>query len=414
MARRDEFVVGLDVGTQRVRAVVGEHDEKGIQITGIGQAEGAGLKGGMVVNIESTTRAIQRAIDDAARMAGCDIARVHVSVGGQHLEGTNSQGVVAIKDGEVRIGDRDRVLDAAQAVKLSPDREFLQMLPQKYCVDDTDGVQSPIGITGVRLEARVHLITAAQAAVQNLRRCVEQADLEIADLIASPLAASDAVLYDDEKELGVAMVDLGAGTTDVAIWHDDALVHTAVLPFGGNHVTSDVAFGLRTPKAEAERIKCRHGSASLTEVDEDEMIDVPSVGGRPPQQQTRQFLAEIIEPRITEILEHIRDEIRRSGYQELLASGVVMTGGTANLLGTKEVAEDTLGMPVRFGSPNQVGGLKDMVADPSFAAAVGLVKYGFIGDKVFHLDTRQRSYDRGNGLFPKIWASVQNFGQIFF
>ncbi len=411
MGRRDDFVVGLDIGTRHVRAVVAEADEKGVHITGIGQADGLGLRGGTVVNIESTTRAIQKAIDDAGRMAGCEVGRVYVSVGGQHLEGSNSQGVVAIKDGEVSEDDRDRVLDAARAIKLSSDREFLQMLPQKFRVDDTEGIRDPIGITGVRLEARVHVITGAKASLQNLRRCVIQAELDIAGIGASPLAASSATLYDDEKELGVVLVDIGAGTTDVSIWHDDALVHTAVLPFGGNHVTSDVAFGLRTPRAEAERIKCRSGCATVHLVDEEDIIEVPSVGGRQPTEQSRQFLAEIIEPRVSEILEMVREEVRKSGYQELLASGIVLTGGTANLEGIADMAEEIFGTPVRVGVPENISGLKDMVADPSFSVAVGLVKYGFAAAESAQFEAYRRSQHN-----PMNWLGerMRRVASIFF
>ena len=413
MARRDDFVVGLDIGTRQVRAVVAESDEKGIHITGIGAAESHGLRGGMVVNIESTSRAIRKAIDDAGRMAGCEIGRVYVAVGGHHLEGTNSEGVVAVKDGQVRGDDQDRVLDAARAIKVSSDREFLQMLPQKFRVDDTDGIRSPIGITGVRLEARVHVITAAKAALQNLRRCVAHADLEIEGLAANPLVASQATLFDDEKELGVVLVDIGAGTTDVSIWHDNAIVHSAVLPFGGTHITSDVAFGLRTPRGEAEIIKCKHGCATVHLVDEDDIIEVASVGGRPAKEQSRQFLAEIIEPRVAEILEHVRDEVRKSGYNELLASGAVITGGSANLEGLTFMAEEIFDMPVRVGHPTQVSGLKDMVTDPSYAVAVGLVKHGYNSTELIPLDAYRRGRGRG-GVFNWFNGAMRRLGSIFF
>lgn len=413
MARKDDFVVGLDIGTRHIRVVIAESDEKGVHITGVGQTESNGIRGGVVVNIESTTRAIQKAIDDASRMAGCTVGRVYVSVEGQHLEGTNSQGVVAVKDTEVTVEDRNRVLEAARAIKLTSDREFLQMLPQKYQVDETDVITSPIGITGVRLEARVHVITAARASLQNLRRCVELAELEIADLVASTVAVSSCVLYDDEKELGVVCVDIGAGTTNVSIWHDEALVHTGVLNFGGNHITSDVAFGLRTPRAEAEKIKVLHGCATVHQVDEDDMIEVPSVGGRPPTEHSRQFLAEIIEPRVTEILEMVREEIRKSGYQELLASGVVLTGGSAGMEGILPMAEDVFDMPVRIGEPEQVAGLRDMVADPAMSTAVGLAKYGFTSGAQRQFESARRTQAEA-GIFSRIGQGMRRFASIFF
>lgn len=412
--RGNEPVAGLDMGSSHVRCVVGELDEKGIQITGIGEAESLGLKGGVVMNIESTTRAIRKAVDDAARMAGCEIGRVFVNVGGPHLEGTNSNGVVAIRDGEVCQDDCDRVLDAAKAIKLTPDREFLQMLPQMYLVDETDNVRSPIGITGVRLEARVHVVTAARSSVQNLRRCVHNADLDIAGMVASPLAGSYAALYDDEKELGVAMVDVGAGTTDIAIWHEDALVHTAVLPFGGSHITNDVAHGLPTQRSEAERIKVAYGCATAAQVDDDELIEVRSVGNRPPQEQSRQFLAELIEPRVAEILEHVRDEIRRTGYDQFLAAGMVLTGGTANLQHVVDIAQEIVGMPVRIGRSEQVCGLKEMVANPAYSTAVGLVAHGFrCTDNVVDMESRRRA-GASKGLLSRTVEAVRKVGALLF
>jgi cell division protein FtsA len=413
MAKRDHFSVGLEVGSRWVRSVVTEMDEKGYHIIGIGKAECTGVNCGTVTHLASTTQCIDRSVDDAARMAGYPIGAVTLGIGDRHIEGSNSQGVVAIRHGQVSNEDRDRVLDAARALKAAPDRLFLQMLPQKYLVDDTEDTQLPIGISGGRLEARVHVVTASSSSLTNLNRCVEDAQLQITRRIASPLASSKAVLYDDERELGVVLVDIGEGTTGIAIWHDEALVHLAVIPIGGGHITKDVAFGLKTRKTDAERIKCLHGCATASRVDEEDVFEVPSVGGRPPSKQGRQFLAEIIESRVEEIMEQVREEIWKSGYEDYLKAGVVLTGGTADLQAIDEAAQDILGMPTRVGTPHSVGGLKDMVAEPGFAAAVGLAMYGFEAPGVW--DTVDGKSGSGRDpIFHRLGSWLRHVVSIFF
>ncbi len=386
MARRDEFTVGLDAGSKDARVVIAEKESKGIQIVAVGRAECGGVEHGKVRNLQAASEAIARAVDSAARMAGYSIARVVLGVGDDQLEGSNSHGVVGLSHGRVRAEDRDRVLDIARARMAAPGREIVQMLPQRYLVDDTEDSDLPIGISGAHLEARAHVVTASKTSLENLDRCLELARVAVHRRVASPVAASRAVLYDDERELGVVLVDIGEDTTGVAIWHDQALVHLVVIPAGGGLITRDVAFGLKTRRVEAERIKCLHGCASVSRVDEEDLFDVPSVGGRPPTRQSRRFLAELIELRVEEIMERVREEICNSGYAKHLRAGVVLTGGTASLEAIGDIAEDVLGADARVGSPHGVGGLKDMVAEPGFATAVGLAMCGFEEAAVWDTD----------------------------
>ena len=328
MAKREELIVGLDIGTTKIAAVVGELTDEGIDVIGVGSHPSTGLKKGVVVNIDSTVASIRHAIEEAEHMAGVEISSVYVGIAGGHIKGLNSHGVVAVKGKEVRPEDVQEVIKHAKAVAIPMDREIIHVLPQEFVVDGQDGIREPIGMSGVRLEAKVHIVTAAVTSAQNIIKCCNRCDLHVADIVLEPLASAHAVLDEEEKELGVALVDIGGGTTDIAIFHDGALVHTAVLAVGGHQLTNDIAVGLRTPRADADRIKHRHGCAISAFVDESEMIEVPSVGGRAPEVLPRRRLTEIIEPRVEEIFSLVRNELARTGYAELLGSGVVITGGT--------------------------------------------------------------------------------------
>ncbi|HXC61318.1 MAG TPA: cell division protein FtsA [Nitrospiria bacterium] len=376
MAKRENIVVGLDIGTTKICAVVGEINQNDqVDVIGIGTSPSRGLRKGVVVNIESTVESIKRAVEEAELMAGVQINSVYAGIAGGHIKGFNSRGVIAVKDREVNQSDVDRVIDAAKAVAIPLDREVLHVLPQEFIVDDQDGIRDPLGMSGVRLEAEVHIITGAVTSAQNIIKSVNRAGLEVADIILQPLAASCAVLTNDERELGVAMVDIGGGTTDIATFVEGSIWHTAVLGIGGNHLTNDIAIGLRTPTNEAEKIKIRYGCALSNLVREDETIEVPSVGGRPTRVLSRQLLAEIIEPRAEEIFSLVSREIKRTGYEEMVASGVVITGGSSILEGMPEVAEKVLDLPVRRGVPSHVGGLVDIVNNPMYSTAVGLILY---------------------------------------
>lgn len=395
--KNDEIIVGLDIGTTKVCAVVGEATESGVSIIGIGTAESTGLRKGIIVNIETTTHAIRKAVEEAELMAGCEISSVYVGVAGAHIKGFNSRGIVAVNDKrEVRLPDLERVVDAAKAVQIPSDRDVIHILPQEYLVDDCDGVREPLGMCGTRLEAKVHIVTAARSATENIIRCTNGAGLHVIDVVLEPLASAATALYEDEKELGVTLVDIGGGTTDIAVFYNGSVVHTAVLPLGGNQVTNDIAVGMRTPRGEAERIKLRHGCAMISMVGDEESIEVPSVGGRDPSTARRQFLCEIIEPRIEELYRLIHQEIQRSGFEDLLASGVVITGGAALLDGMVELGEEVIGLPVRLGQPTKVGGLADVVRSPKFSTGVGLVLYGAThGAKSRARDAQKRAKDGG-------------------
>ncbi|MEM7677559.1 MAG: cell division protein FtsA [Myxococcota bacterium] len=376
MAKNGNIVAGLDIGTTKICALIGELTEDGLDIIGTGSASSRGLRKGVVININSTVSAIQKAIKEAELMAGCDVGEVFTGISGGHIRGFNSHGIVAVKDGEVNSDDVSRVIDAARAVAIPTDREVIHILPQEYIIDDQDGIKEPFGMHGVRLEAKVHIVTAAATSAQNIVKCANQTGLDVADIVLQQLASAEAVLTEDERDLGVCLVDIGGGTADIAIFSEGAIVHTSVLPIGGNHITTDIALGMRTPQDEAEKIKRKFGCALVEQVGGDEMIEVPSVGGREPRTLSRQILCEIIEARVEEIFQLVRDEIQNTAYQDLLASGVVLTGGTSKLRGIGEVAEDVLGLPVRFGQPSGLGGLKDVVMSPQYATGVGLLQYG--------------------------------------
>ncbi len=372
----NELIAGLDLGTTKVCAIVGEQVEDGIDIIGIGSVPSKGLKKGVVVNIESTVQAIRAAIDQAETMAGCEINTVYAGIAGSHVTGFNKEGVAAIADREVREADVRRVLEQSKAIPLPSDRQVIHVLPQEYIVDDQDGIQRPVGMNGVRLEARVHLVTAATSQIQNIIKCAERCDLHVADTVLEPLASAEAVLSEDEKEIGVALVDIGGGTTDIIVYVNSAAVHTSVIPVGGINLTNDVAAGLKTPMAEAERIKIKYGCASPRMIDLDDEIEVPGVGGRAARGLPREVLVNIIEPRVEEIFQAVHHVLCETGYAELLHAGVVLTGGSTQLDGMPELAEEILGMQVRRASPADVGGLSDVVKSPAYATAVGLVKYG--------------------------------------
>jgi cell division protein FtsA len=376
MARKENIVVGLDIGTTKVCAIVGEVTEDGIDIIGFGSAPSKGLRKGVVINIAATEESIRRAVEDAENMAGCQISSAYAGIAGGHIRGFNSHGIVAVKDGEITQADVNRVIDAAKAVAIPLDREVIHVLPQQYIIDDQDGITEPLGMSAVRLEARVHIVTAALTSAQNIVKCANRANLHCPAIVLEQLASAEAVLTQDEKDLGVCLIDIGGGTTDIAIFNDGAVVHTAVLPLGGNHLTNDIAVGIRTPQDEAEKIKKRFGAAVAANVDREEMIEVPSVGGRKPRVLSRQILCEIIEPRVEEIFQLVREEIQNTGYEDLLASGVVVTGGTSMLTEITTIGENTLGLPVRLGVPRGVGGLVDVVRSPMYATGVGLVVYG--------------------------------------
>ncbi|MGF1464874.1 MAG: cell division protein FtsA [Sandaracinaceae bacterium] len=376
MSDQGAIIAGLDLGTTKVCAIVAEVTDDGVDIIGIGSVPSKGLRKGVVVNIESTVQAIRAAIEQAETMAGVEIDTVYAGIAGSHVRGLNQDGVAAIATREVSTEDVRRVLEQAKAIPLPGDRQVLHVLPQEYIVDDQDGIREPVGMSGVRLEARVHLVTAASSAAQNIVKCAERCDLHVAEVVLEPLASSAATLSEDEKEIGVGLVDIGGGTTDLVLYVDGAVVHTSVIPIGGLNLTNDIATGLRTPMAEAERIKIKYGCAATSMVDEDETIEVPSVGGRPPRVLERQVLCRIIEPRVEEIFQAIGHVIAETGYRDMLASGLVVTGGTTQLDGMPELAEEIAGLPVRRGAPIGIGGLLDVVRSPAYATGVGLVKYG--------------------------------------
>ncbi len=379
MSRRSDknLIVGLDIGTSKVVAIVGEITPEGkIEIVGLGSHPSRGLKKGVVVNIESTVQSIQRAIEEAELMAGCQINSVYTGIAGSHIKSLNSHGIVAIKNREVSEEDLDRVIDAARAVAIPADQRILHVLPQEFIVDNQEGIREPIGMSGVRLEAKVHLVTGAVGAAQNIIKCVRRCGLEVDDVILEQLASSYSVLTEDEKELGVCLVDIGGGTTDIAVFTDGAIRHTAVIPIAGDQVTNDIAVALRTPTQYAEEIKIKYACALRQLANADETIEVPSVGDRPPRKLSRQTLAEVVEPRYDELLGLVQAELRRSGFEEMIAAGIVLTGGSAKMEGVIDLAEEIFHMPVRLGLPQYVSGLSDVVSNPIYSTGVGLLLFG--------------------------------------
>jgi cell division protein FtsA len=399
-------IVGLDIGTSKVAAIVGEITVDGdVEVIGIGSAPSRGLKKGVVVNIESTVHSIQRAVEEAELMAGCRIDEVYAGIAGSHVRSLNSHGIVAIRDREVLPQDVDRVIDAAQAVAIPADQKVLHILPQEYLVDNQEGVREPLGMSGVRLEAKVHLVTCAVNAAQNIEKCIERCGLKVKDVILEQLASSYAVLSDDERELGVCMVDIGGGTTDIAVFTDGAIRHTAVIPIAGDQVTNDIAMALRTPTPNAEDIKIKYACALTQLARADETIKVPGVGDKPARELSRQALAEVVEPRYDELFTLVQAELRRSGFEELIAAGIVLTGGSSKMEGVVELAEEIFHMPVSLGSPKHVTGLKDIVRNPIYATGVGLLLYG----KQREEESRGRG-GRSSGVVKRLrnWVS-ENF-----
>jgi cell division protein FtsA len=400
------LIVGLDIGTSKVVAIVGEilpGDE--LEVIGIGSHPSRGLKKGVVVNIESTVHSIQRAVEEAELMAGCQIHSVFAGIAGSHIRSLNSHGIVAIRDKEVTQNDVERVIDAARAVAIPADQKILHILPQDFIIDSQEGIRHPVGMSGVRLEAKVHMVTGAVSAAQNIIKCVRRCGLEVDDIILEQLASSYSVLTEDEKDLGVCIVDIGGGTTDIAVFTEGAIRHTAVIPIAGDQVTNDIAVALRTPTQHAEEIKIKYACALAQMASADETIEVPSVGDRAPRQLARHTLAEVVEPRYEELLTLIQAELRRSGFEDLVASGIVLTGGSAKIEGLVDLAEEVFHMPVRLGVPQYVTGLVDVVRNPIYATGVGLLLFG-------HHNRDQRSMDivLGKGM-RGIWDRMKGWFQ---
>ena len=373
----ERMIVGLDIGTSKVVAIVGKLNSDGtLEIVGIGSHASRGLKKGVVVNIDSTVESIQRAVEEAELMAGCQIHSVYAGIAGSHIRSMNSHGIVAIRDREVEEADVSRVIDAAQAVAIPADQKILHILPQEYVIDDQDGIKKPLGMSGVRLEAKVHLVTAAVNAVQNIDKCIRLCGLEVEDIILEQLASSYSVLTEDEKELGVCLVDIGGGTSDMAIFTEGSIRHTAVIPIAGDQVTNDIAMALRTPTKNAEEIKVKYACALTQLAGPDESIKVPAVGDRGCKELSRQALAEVVEPRYDELFTLIQSELRKSGFEEIIAAGIVLTGGSSKMEGAVELAEEIFHMPVNFAIPQGVTGLSDVVSNSIHATGVGLLLYG--------------------------------------
>ncbi len=400
------MIVGLDIGTSKVVAIVGEiAPDGGVEIIGIGSHPSKGLKKGVVVNIESTVHSIQRAVEEAELMAGCQIHSVYAGIAGSHIRSLNSHGIVAIRDKEVTPSDVERVIDAARAVAIPADQKILHILPQEFVIDDQDGIREPVGMCGVRLEAKVHMVTGAVSAAQNIIKCVRRCGLEVDDIILEQLASSYAVLTEDEKDLGVCLVDIGGGTTDIAVFTEGSIRHTAVIPIAGDQVTNDIAVALRTPTQYAEEIKIKYACALTQLAASDENIEVPSVGDRPPRRLARQTLAEVIEPRYEELLTLVQAELRRSGFEDLIAAGIVMTGGSSKIEGLMDLAEEVFHMPVRLGVPQSVMGLVDVVRNPIYATGVGLLLFG-------NQNRVQRAFetDFGHGV-RGVWERMKSWFQ---
>jgi cell division protein FtsA len=405
VARRDDrkLIVGLDIGTSKIVAVVGELSPEGdLEVIGIGTHPSRGLQRGVVVNIESTVQSIQRAVEEAELMAGCEINTVYAGIAGDHVRSLNSHGIVAIKEAEVVASDVERVIDAARAVAIPADQRVLHVLPQEFLIDFQEGIREPIGMSGVRLEGKVHLVTCAVSAAQNIVKCVQRCGLTVEDVVLEQLASSYSVLTEDERELGVCLVDMGGGTTDIAVFCEGAIQHTAVIPIAGDQVTKDIAISLRTPIPYAEDIKIKYACALSHLANPDETIEVPGVGDRPARRLARQTLAEVVEPRYEELYQLVAEELRRSGFLEMVAAGIVITGGSSKMEGAIELAEEVFHMPVRLGVPQHVEGLSDVVRNPIHATGVGLLLYGRDALQTKH--TRAR---RAPGALRRVLAWFQ-------
>lgn len=377
MAPKSNVIVGLDIGTTNITVVVGQLNVEGrVDVIGLGSSPSKGLRKGVVINIEATVDSISKAITQAETMAGLEITSVFAAISGSHIKGFNSHGIVGIKHKEVSRQDIAKVIEAAEAVAIPLDREVLHVLPQEFIIDEQDGIREPLGISGVRLEAKVHIVTGAVASAQNIVKCANRCGITVNDIVLASLASGRAVVSSEEMELGVCLLDIGGGTTDLTVYHAGAVKHTSVISVGGNHITADIAAGLRTPVAAAEEIKCKYGSALVSLVNKDDTLEVPSTGGRTPRVLSRLVLSEIIEPRVTEIFSLVQKDLVKSGMEELLTSGLVLTGGTASLSGIRQVAEQVFNLPVRVGTPTGIGGLSELVKGPEYATAVGLIIWG--------------------------------------
>ena len=401
----EELIVGLDIGTSKICAVVGEVRPDGkVDIIGMGSHPSIGLRKGMVINIENTVNSIKEAIEEAETMAGCEISSVYAGIAGGHIKGFNSHGIIALKNREVGKRDIERVIDAARAVAIPMDREVMHTLPQEFIVDDQAGITDPLGMSGVRLEVKIHIVTGAVTSAQNIIKCANRAGLDVYDIILESLASSEAILTDEERNLGVALIDFGGGTTDLAVFSSGSIKHTSVLTLGGDNLTNDIAIGIRTPFKEAEKIKIKYGCGLTSLIGKEETIEVPSVGGRPPRTINRQLIGEILEPRVEEIFSLIYQEMVRSGYDDLVTSGVVATGGSSLLQGVPEIVEQVFNMPARIGYPSDIGGLKEIVNSPMYATAVGLVLYGA------NLEKREKKFRiRDTNIFNRIVSRMRRW-----
>ena len=404
-----ELVVGLDIGTTKICAVVGEASTNGVDVIGIGTSQSTGLRKGVVVNIDQTVQSIKKALGEAELMAGCEIRSVYAGIAGSHIKGFNSHGVIAVKGGEVGPKDVERVLEAAKAIAIPLDREVFHTLPQEYIVDDQRGILDPLGMAAVRLEVKVHIVTGAVTSAQNIVRSCHRAGLDVADIVLEPLASARAVLTEEEREIGVALVDIGGGTTDVAVFSNDSIKYTGVVALGGQNLTNDIAYGLRTPMSSAEKIKIRYGCALADLVRHDEHIEVPNVAGHEPRALSRQVLAEICEPRMEEILSLVDQEIIRSGSKNSIGAGIVLTGGSSLMEGAAELAEQVFNLPCRIGYPRNIGGLKDVVNSPKFATAVGLLCFGSDKESDNH-----KIRIREKNLFDSVLSSMKRWVKDIF
>jgi len=410
MSKKTDHIVGLDIGTTKICCIIGERTpEGGVDIIGLGQFPSRGLRKGVVVNIDSTVESIKSAVEEAEMMAGFEIESAFVGIAGGHINSLNSHGIIAVKGKEVIDKDVERVIEAAKAIAIPLDREVIHVLPQEYIVDNQDGIKDPLGMAGVRLEAKVHIVTAAVTSAQNIVKCVNKAGLDVQDIVLEQLASSESVLSADEKELGVAMIDIGGGTSDMAIFYQGAIKHTSVLTIAGSQMTNDIAIGLRTPNNEAETIKHSYGCAFSPLVRADETIEVSSVGGREPKTVSRQILSEIIEARSKEMFDMLDMELTNSGYRDIITSGIVLTGGASAMEGIADLAESVFQCPVRVGTPIGLGGLIDVVNNPMYATSTGLIQYGLKADSSGK--TRQL---QGRNMFEKIFSRMRDWAEEFF
>lgn len=400
---RGELLVGLDIGTTKICAVVAEVNDQKVDVVGVGIHPSIGLRRGVVVNIESTVESIKKAVDDAEKMAGCQISSVYAGIAGSHIKGFNSRGLVPIRNGEVLQEDIDRVIDAASAVHIPTDQEVLHILPQEFMVDDQDGIQYPLGMTGVRLEADVHIVTGQVAAVQNIVKCCNRAGLEVCDVVLEPLASAEAVLSKEEMDLGIGLLDIGGGTSDLAIFTEGTIKHTFVLGLGGHNLTNDLSIGLRTPLKEAGVLKEKYGSAIASMIDIDQVVEVPSVGGREPRRISRRVMGEILEPRVEEMFTLVKDQLRHSSYHDKINAGLVLTGGSSLLPNMVDLAEQIFDLPVRIGYPRPVGGMTDMVASPQFSTSTGLIFFAAKNE------SSNRFKGDAEGIFSRIASRMRDW-----